>query len=335
MIRTTEIAWVAGLLEGEGSFLVSGRSIAVMVRMCDRDVIERAGQLLNGYIYGPLKRQTPHYQPQFRAQVKGPAAAGWMMTLYPLLGVRRRDQVRTALRQWRAMPYVCISPLVERAIVDAWDSGMRNKVRLGRACGVSRPTVYNVLARNQRFYVREELRRRVTAMEIAWLAGLLEGEGSVSINGRSCTVRVKMTDHDVVARAADILGARIYDDGIRRTGLKQIWTAQVKGTLAAGWAMTLYPWFGVRRRGQVRHAITHWRTQGHGVISTGLEDSIRRYRQAGYSQADIMELLGVSKSTVYRHTKGHVRRMRVCTRRIDDGLGEVREPFAAYAAAGR
>lgn len=312
------------------------RSIAIVIHMCDRDVIDHAARLLDGHVYGPLKLRLPHHQPQFCAQVKGPRAAGWMMTIYSGLGVRRRSQIRSALRDWRSMPYVRISPLVERGIVEAWHAGQRNKSWLGRAFGVSRPTVYRVLEDSGLSGVREVSPRETSALDIAWLAGLLEGEGNVAINGRSLTIRVKMTDHDVVLRAATILGGPMYTDPVIRSGkTKPTWTAQVKGALAAGWAMTLYPWFGQRRREQVRRAIAHWRTQGHGVISTGLEDSIRMYRHAGYCQTDIMKLLGVSKSTVYRHTKGHVRRMRVCRRRVDESPGDVREAHAVYVAAGR
>jgi len=45
----------------------------------------------------------------------------------------------------------------------------------------------------------------IRPVEIAWLAGLIEGEGNISINGRSLTLRIKMGDRDVVNRAANLL----------------------------------------------------------------------------------------------------------------------------------
>ena len=48
MIRNVDIAWLAELLEGEGSFVMSERSIAIVVKMTDRDVVERAAALLGG-----------------------------------------------------------------------------------------------------------------------------------------------------------------------------------------------------------------------------------------------------------------------------------------------
>lgn len=97
---------------------MSGRSILIAVNMTDRDVIERAARLMGGHIYDlPVPAHKPRWKPQWRAQVKGPRAAAWMMTMYALLGTRRREQVQRALSGWRAMRYVRVSPLIERSIV--------------------------------------------------------------------------------------------------------------------------------------------------------------------------------------------------------------------------
>lgn len=169
--------------------------------MTDLDVIERVARLLDGYVNGPVNRRAvgPR-KPAWRAQVKGPNAAAWMMTMYPLLGKRRRAQVTRALTEWRGMGYVRISPAVERWIVEAWNAGGMRKLGLARRFTVSRSTVYNVLQRSNDV-LKETPRRNISPMEIAWLAGLIEGEGNIGVNGRSFTIRVKMTDHDVIVRA--------------------------------------------------------------------------------------------------------------------------------------
>ncbi len=234
-----------------------------------------------------------------------------MMTIYPLLGERRRGQVRHALSRWRALRYVRISPLVERSLVEAWAAGGVTKVTLARRFGVSRNTVYEVLQRSDERSVMERACHAVTPVDIAWLAGLVEGEGNISINGQSFTIRIKMADRDVVMRAAVLLGGKLYPIRAPRSGRKAMWLTQVKGATAAGWAMTLYPWLGRRRRHQVRAAIKDWRSQRNGVINAGLSDAILTYRAARLSQAEIMALLKVSKSTVYRCTRGRLPRIRV------------------------
>ena len=290
---------------------MSGRSIVIIVSMTDLDIIERAATLLGGRVY-KLAEPPPErpWKQQWRAQVKGPLAAGWMMTIYSMLGRRRREQVRRALTAWRTMRFVRTSALVERGIAAAFLGGVRNKCLLARQFDVSRPTVYAVLARcglvdGHTFGEPTP----ITGIEIAWLAGLFEGEGNVSINGRSLTIRIKMTDKDVVVRAATLLSAALYEHDPGR-GWKRTWIAQLKGDGAAGWAMTLYSWLGVRRRGQTRGALRTWKTQRRGVLSIGLAEAVIGYRREGWSQADIMNVLGVGKSTVYRHTRGRVPRRR-------------------------
>jgi DNA-binding CsgD family transcriptional regulator len=290
---------------------MSGRSIAIVANMTDRDVVERAAVLMDGRTYSRPVPCPDRHRPQWRAQVKGPSAAGWMMTIYPLLGHRRREQVKRTLSKWRAMRYVRISPLVERSILEAWAAGGVTKVALARRFAVSRETIYNVLDRSRDHAVMEHGSSALTPIDIAWLAGLVEGEGNISINGRSFTIRIKMADHDVVERASALLGGKLYPVKAPRSGWKAMWLTQVKGATAAGWAMTLYPWLGRRRRQQVRDALAHWRRQGNGAINTGLADAILAYRTARFSQAEIMALLRVSKSTVYRCTRSQLRRMRV------------------------
>lgn len=296
MIRSVDIAWLAGLLEGEGSFRMSERSIAIPVTMTDRDIVERAATLLGGRVYkvAESRSERPRKQP-WRAQVKGPRAAGWMMTLYSFLGIRRREQVRRGLAAWRAMRFVRTSALVERGIAAAFRAGVQKKSLLARQFGVSRPTVYLLLARcgmvgAQSF--REPT--PITPIEIAWLAGLFEGEGNASINGRSLTIRIKMTDKDVVVRAATLLSASLYEHDPGR-GWKRTWVAQLKGDAAAGWAMTLYAWLGVRRRAQVRSALATWKMQRRGVLSESLAKAIVVYRTAG-------------KSCVPRHSRRRINR---------------------------
>jgi hypothetical protein len=236
VIRSVDIAWLTGLLEAEGMFTMSGRSITILVNMTDRDIIERAAALIGGQVYDlPIR---PRRKPVWRAQLKGPHAAGWMMTMYAWLGTRRQRQVERALSEWLAMPYVRISPDIERSIVAAWEAGARNKSALGRRFGVSRDTVYAVLVRQGDLHVMEHHRRNVTPIDVAWLAGLVEGDGNIAVNGRSLTIRVKMTDHDVVLRAAELLEGKVYPAPVP-DGRRPLWLTQVKGSLAAAWAMTL------------------------------------------------------------------------------------------------
>lgn len=106
-ILLLDIAWLAGLLEGEGSFHISTKrgkpsSLLVVVQMTDGDIIERVAQLFNRPMHGPYKRRNPSYKPFYSTSISASSAASWMMTLYPFLGQRRREKIKELLHFWRA-----------------------------------------------------------------------------------------------------------------------------------------------------------------------------------------------------------------------------------------
>jgi hypothetical protein len=88
--------------------------------------------------------------------------------------------------------------------------------------------------------------------EIAWAAGLFEGEGTITICGGSLHLRVQMTDLEVLERFCQIVGTgKIYGpyttqfkDGFNR---KPRWTWVCYGPLARATYLTLSPWLSPRR----------------------------------------------------------------------------------------
>jgi hypothetical protein len=103
-----------------------------------------------------------------------------------------------------------------------------------------------------------------TAAEIAWLAGLYEGEGSMT----KSSLAISMTDEDVIRRAAELLGTQVsgpYEvrrrdaDGVLHSArvdgkgdYKSMWKVQVgrAGTLKHLIPL-MWPWLGARRREQL------------------------------------------------------------------------------------
>lgn len=96
----SELRWLAGLLEGEGSFLrpvpSSPRCPAVKLEMCDRDVVEHAARLLQRSVK-PVKPRVAGHRPSYVTVVKGRPAIRLMVELAPLMSVVRRAQIRRAL----------------------------------------------------------------------------------------------------------------------------------------------------------------------------------------------------------------------------------------------
>lgn len=111
MIETKDIYWLAGLMEGEGSFglrsgLASkGSQPVLQLGMTDRDIVERARTVLrHGAAIYTVKPNGMHKKTAYKFVMVGPQAVGWMMILYALMGERRQACIRDTLAAWRESP---------------------------------------------------------------------------------------------------------------------------------------------------------------------------------------------------------------------------------------
>lgn len=111
----------------------------------------------------------------------------------------------------------------------------------------------------------------MTDAETAWLAGLLEGEGSfmrrVAANGRGKRyayprIQISMMDYDIVARVATVFGVRPQRKPKRGNQTRDVWTATVTGSKAAEVMTDLRPWMGERRGAKIDELLTDTNTTG-------------------------------------------------------------------------
>jgi hypothetical protein len=96
--------WLAGVLEGEGSFLYKNGSPCITVQMTDRDVIEAVAEMFGCPVQVWQPRGKDHYKQVFYARVHGTRAIEWMMTLYTLMHERRKAKIKEILTAWKASP---------------------------------------------------------------------------------------------------------------------------------------------------------------------------------------------------------------------------------------
>lgn len=94
----SETAWLAGLLEGEGSFMVYRRSnrrpaLIVKVKMTDKDVVERAAVLMGGNKVTPEKDKRENNSDCWVARSHGQKAAVVMKAVRPYMGQRRGAKI--------------------------------------------------------------------------------------------------------------------------------------------------------------------------------------------------------------------------------------------------
>lgn len=99
-IPIKNIYWLAGLLEGEGCFGLSSGCIRISLNMTDRDIVEQVADLFGCRVstYQPLGNRKRVYS----AEIFSNRAAGWMMTLYSLMGERRKIKIRESLLHWKS-----------------------------------------------------------------------------------------------------------------------------------------------------------------------------------------------------------------------------------------
>lgn len=101
-----ELHWLAGWLEGEGTFYFtltkSSPTVIIQVFSVDRDVLERGASLMGAKIYYIKPRGRS--QEGYRAHLESLPAVELMRKLLPLMGARRTIQIGIALEAWRTRP---------------------------------------------------------------------------------------------------------------------------------------------------------------------------------------------------------------------------------------
>ena len=92
---TVDIAWLAGVLEGECCFSYKSSGSVVVVVRTDQDIIERLREPTGiGTINGPVAPQKSHHKPSWRWQVSQKQdVARLLLAVYPLMGERRKATI--------------------------------------------------------------------------------------------------------------------------------------------------------------------------------------------------------------------------------------------------
>jgi hypothetical protein len=141
-----ELAWLAGLLEGEGSFMPGPPSNPRMPIIClamnDEDVMARVGRMLGRKVL-PVKRRSERWQQSYQLRVQGAKAVSWMTDLRPLMGSRRQAQIDRALACYDPRPVALLNDDTATAALQALQSGDAVKAVAGRF-GVSIWCIYDL-----------------------------------------------------------------------------------------------------------------------------------------------------------------------------------------------
>lgn len=100
-MNETETAWVAGILEGEGSFILrDGHRPVVQLAMTDEDVVRRVHAFAEcGVVNGPYEYNG--HKPQWKFQITtSEDAVAFMKEILPWMGRRRMQKIEYILQIW-------------------------------------------------------------------------------------------------------------------------------------------------------------------------------------------------------------------------------------------
>lgn len=93
---TRDLEWAAGFLEGEACFRRTSTSENISVSQVDAEPVVRLLEIFGGRAL-KLPRIQPHNDVWIWS-ISGARARGVMLTLYSLLGQRRKQQIQKALK---------------------------------------------------------------------------------------------------------------------------------------------------------------------------------------------------------------------------------------------
>jgi len=208
------LEWAAGVIEGEGNVRITGGGLELRVTMVDSDVVATLRDLFGGSLHP--RPACGRRSASAAWSLYGGAAANALRLLLPSFrGIRWRMRAETAVEFHEGQNGV---PREQR------------RARTRRYCDV-----LSALAHVGS--VTEDLSKGLgvaprPASE-AWLAGLLEGEGSIAIC-LGLRVQIAMVDADVVRACAETFGGTVTRrPGRDRKRARARWTVCSRTATAA------------------------------------------------------------------------------------------------------
>lgn len=103
MVSSTDIAWAAGFLEGEGSFVgtLSNGQITVSAVQVNPEPLLRLHAMFGGHL---KPYHTSLGRPYLRWTINGGKGVSVAFTVFTWMSAKRRRQIALMVEKWRAMP---------------------------------------------------------------------------------------------------------------------------------------------------------------------------------------------------------------------------------------
>ena len=177
-ISDKHLFWLAGILEGEGSFMAGPPSnpngTRIACQMADEDVIVRIAWLF-GVSPSPIRKVAKaHHKPTYVAAVNGCYARELMAKLRPLMSSRRQAQIDRAIASYNPVTEYA-SRVNRRIISDDQIEVMRERSKNGESLrkiaadyGVHHETIRLRIHIRYPFTYRKDQRFIFESAEVSW-----------------------------------------------------------------------------------------------------------------------------------------------------------------------
>lgn len=100
------------------------------------------------------------------------------------------------------------------------------------------------------------------AIDIAWTAGFLEGEGSFTCWGKSATVTASQVQPEPLLRLRHLFGGKLYRYAPQNPKHSPFMRWHLTHRDARGLMMTIYGLMSPKRKDQIQKALVPWRAMG-------------------------------------------------------------------------
>ena len=149
MTTLKDIYYIAGLLEGEGSFAFYGCPI-LQLQMTDFDVVNDAQKILDPTANIRAHNPGGNRKILYHLHISGSIVVQWMMTLYPLMKERRKAKIIEVIKKWKEMPGFNIKtadPLRKYA-AERWTPENKIIDAVAKAKGISREEAKELISKS-------------------------------------------------------------------------------------------------------------------------------------------------------------------------------------------
>ena len=104
-LSLTEWAWLAGILEGEGCFAITGGYPRITLKMTDEDIVNRVAQFFEASVWH-RKRPDPKHKDIYHTQVGKTKLLHYIISnIWSYLGQRRREAILKWYDLWETKGY--------------------------------------------------------------------------------------------------------------------------------------------------------------------------------------------------------------------------------------